>query len=211
MHVTPPTQLEPAVSAIKDGQLVIVPTRRWYMVCADAGNTESCRSIFEGKRRPAGKSLVFVAPSDTDYTDLFAFNDDAFKLAAAFWPGDLALLLPWRNPQQAARYPAVGSPALTTRADGILGHLAAAAGIPLAATTANISGDAGPDDRGPAISLAEVEEFLTDSGLDVPVVIDGGICPAANHMTIIDCSQDKASLVRAGTVHERAVAAALGR
>jgi L-threonylcarbamoyladenylate synthase len=147
VRVISPTELGPAAQAIRAGQFVIAPTSRWYMVCADAANMEACRSIFAGKRRPAGKSLVFVAPHEADYTDTFAFNDDAARLAAALWPGDLALLLPWRDPGQAARHPAVGSPALVTRPGGVLGALAAAAQIPIAATTANISGDAGPRAR----------------------------------------------------------------
>lgn len=211
MRVIPPTELGPAAQAIRAGQLVIAPTSRWYMICADAANIEACHGIFAGKRRPAGKSLVFIAPREADYTDIFALSDDATRLATALWPGDLALLLPWRDSGQEIRYPAVGSPALVMRPGGVLAALAAAAQIPIAATTANISGDAGPRDRGPAITLAEVEEFLTESGLTAAVAIDGGICPAANHMTIIDCSRKDASLVRAGMVHQRAVAAALGR
>jgi L-threonylcarbamoyladenylate synthase len=209
----PPLATSPglAAQAIRAGQLVIAPTSRWYMICADAANMEACRSIFAGKRRPAGKSLVFIAPHEPDYTGTFAFNDDAARLAAALWPGDLALLLPWRDPGQAARHPAVGSPALVTRPGGVLGALAAAAQIPIAATTANISGDAGPQDRGPAITLAEVDEFLAESGLTAAVAIDGGICPAGSHMTIIDCSRKGASLTRAGMVHQRAIAAVLGR
>jgi L-threonylcarbamoyladenylate synthase len=49
------------------------------------------------------------------------------------------------------------------------------------------------------------------SGLTAVAAIDGGVCPAASHMTIIDCSGKDASLVRAGMVHQRAIAAALGR
>ncbi|WP_344662313.1 hypothetical protein [Catenulispora subtropica] len=48
---------------------------------------------------------------------------------------------------------------------------------------------------------------MTEAGLSVSVVI-GGVCPAANHMTIVDCSGE---IVRAGVVHERAIEAALGR
>ncbi|MFJ6252871.1 MULTISPECIES: hypothetical protein [unclassified Streptomyces] len=60
-------------------------------------------------------------------------------------------------------------------------------------TTVNVSGDAWPDDRGPAITLAEAKEFLTDADLDADldaVVVDGGVCPAANHLTIVDCADD---------------------
>jgi L-threonylcarbamoyladenylate synthase len=211
MRVISPTELGPAAQAIRAGQFVIAPTSRWYMICADAANAEACHAIFAGKRRPTAKSLVFIAPRETDYSATFAFSEDAARLASALWPGDLALLLPWRDPGQAARYPAVGSPALVTRPSGVLGALAAAAQIPIAATTANISGDAGPQDRGPAITLAEVEEFLTESSLTAAIAIDGGVCPAANHMTIIDCSREDAILVRAGMVHQRALTAALGR
>jgi L-threonylcarbamoyladenylate synthase len=136
---------------------------------------------------------------------------DARRLATMFWPGDLALLLPWLSPDHAARHAAIGSPALTTAAPGVLGELASATTTPLAATTANISGDAGPDDRGPAVTLDEVHTFLAASGLPVSVIIDGGICPAANHMTIVDCFAPEAKLVRTGLVHQRSVSAALGR
>jgi L-threonylcarbamoyladenylate synthase len=211
MRVIPQTTLAPAAEALLNGELVIAPTRRWYMICAAAANETACRNIFNGKRRSPAKPLVFIAPSGADHASHFVLTDDALKLADAFWPGDLALMLPWRHPEDAARYPFVGSPALTTRDPGLLGELAATAGIAVAATTANISGDAGPDDRGPAVTLAEVDEFLTESGITVSITVDGGICPAGNHMTIVDCSDAQARLVRSGLVHHRAIAAALGR
>ncbi|MEV0702670.1 Sua5/YciO/YrdC/YwlC family protein [Saccharopolyspora sp. NPDC050389] len=211
MRVTSPNELDTAVRAIEAGELIIVPTQRWYMICTDASNGDACDTIFKGKRRPSTKSLAYVAPSLTACEEHFQLSDEARKLAKMFWPGDLALLLPWRNPEDAARYVAVGSPALTTVAPGFLGELAARSNVPVAATTANISGDAGPDDRGPAVILDEVQAFLATSGLTVSVIVDGGVCPTANHMTIIDCFTPEAKLVRTGLVHQRAVAAALGR
>jgi L-threonylcarbamoyladenylate synthase len=211
MRVISPAELDVAAAVIKTGELVIVPTNRWYMICADAANSDACRSVFDGKRRPEAKSLCFVAPSFADYQKYFHFSAEAPKLADAFWPGDMALLLPWRDPQDAVKYAAVGSPALSTHASGILGELAAAVGLPLAATTANISGNGGPGDRGPAVTIREVDDFLTASGIVVTAVIDGGICPAANHMTVVDCFTEQARLARTGLVHQRAVAAALGR
>jgi L-threonylcarbamoyladenylate synthase len=211
MRVVSPAELDVAVTAIKAGELVIVPTNRWYMICGNAADNDTCRSIFDGKRRPEVKPLCFVAPSFADYDRYFHLSAEATKLAEAFWPGDLALLLPWRDPQDAAKYSAVGSPALTTNAPGILGELAIAARMPIAATTANISGNGGPDDRGPAVTIHEVEDFLADSGIKVAAAIDGGICPTANHMTIVDCFTDESKLTRTGLIHQRAVAAAIGR
>ncbi|GAA4917261.1 L-threonylcarbamoyladenylate synthase [Streptomonospora salina] len=181
------------------------------MVCADASNAEACGSIFKAKRRPSGKSLAYVAPSLAVCEQRFQLGAEARKLAQQFWPGDLALLLPWRHPEDAAQHTAVGSPGLATVASGVLGELAARTAVPVAATTANISGDAGPEDRGPAVTLDEVHDFLAASGVTAPVIVDGGICPAANHMTIVDCFTAEARVVRTGLVHQRALAAALGR
>ncbi|GAB3971080.1 hypothetical protein GCM10029978_045590 [Actinoallomurus acanthiterrae] len=142
MRVIRPENLDAAAQAIEGGKLVVVPTQRWYMVCADASNAQACDSIIKGKRRPSGKPLAYVASSPASCEDLFTLSPEARRLAAAFWPGDLALLLPWKNTEDAARHAAVGSPALVTIAPGILGDLALKVKAPLAATTANISGDA---------------------------------------------------------------------
>ncbi|MEU6709643.1 L-threonylcarbamoyladenylate synthase [Streptomyces wuyuanensis] len=210
MQVIPTTDITTAANAIAAGRLVVVPTSRWYMICADAGNPDACKAILEAKQRPKNKPLALIVPDLPRARELLAFTSDADRLAAAFWPGDLAMLLPWREPADAARYSVVGSPALTTHAPGTLGALAAAVPVPLAATTVNVSGDAGPDDRGPAITLTEVDEFLTTAGLDA-VVMDGGICPTANHLTILDCTTERTHLVRTGLIHPRAIAAAIGQ
>ncbi|GGY71271.1 threonylcarbamoyl-AMP synthase [Streptomyces omiyaensis] len=210
MQVIPTTDTTTAAAAIADGRLVVVPTSRWYMICADAANPTAYQAILHGKQRPQNKPLALVVPHLDRARELLDLTPDAERLAAAFWPGDLALFLPWRHQHDADRYRVVGSPALTTHAPGPLGALATAFPGLLAATTVNVSGDGGPDDRGPAVTLAEVDEFLTDAGLDA-VVMDGGICPAAHHLTIVDCTGPDTRLVRAGLVHPRSVAAAIGQ
>lgn len=103
----------------------------------------------------------------------------------------------------------MGTPAaLVTQAPGTLGELSTKARVPIAATTVNVSGaiDEGP---GPAITVGEVRQFLTESGIASATVIDGGICPTADHLTIVDCADDAPRIVRHGVVHERAIAAAL--
>ncbi|MEU1535253.1 L-threonylcarbamoyladenylate synthase [Streptomyces fagopyri] len=209
MRVIGPEDLEVAAQAIEDGGLVVVPTRRWYMVCADASNARACDDIITGKRRPSGKPLAYVATSTASCEERFILSPEAGRLAAAFWPGDLALLLPWKNPEDTAQFAAVGSPALVTIAPGILGDLASTVKVPLAATTANISGDAGPNDPGPAITLDQVHAFLAVSGLEPDFIVDGGVCPAVNHLTIVDCFTPEARLVRTGLIHQRAISAAL--
>jgi tRNA threonylcarbamoyl adenosine modification protein (Sua5/YciO/YrdC/YwlC family) len=190
---------------------VIVPTRRWYMICADATNAAACRSIFEAKQRPLTKSLVLVTPSASACEQHFVVHREARLLMDAFWPGDLALLLPWRDGHAPAHYTSVGAPALVTQASDALGQLAEMAAVPVAATTVNVSGDAHVDAPGPAITVDEVDAFLKLSEIPVSVVVDGGVCPAANHLSIVDCATPESRLVRVGLVHERAISAALGR
>ncbi|GAB7180435.1 hypothetical protein ATKI12_0266 [Kitasatospora sp. Ki12] len=211
MRPIPPEQLNAAARALEAGELVIVPTERWYMICADATNRAACNSIFDGKQRPRAKSLVLVTPSLEACEKQFVIHPEARQLADAFWPGDLAMLLPWQSAEIGARHPAVGSPALTTNSAGPLGALAAVAGTPVAATTVNISGDAAVDAPGPAITVGEVQGFLDSTGVKASVILDGGVSPAANHLTIVDCSTPAARLVRAGVVHERAISAVLDR
>jgi L-threonylcarbamoyladenylate synthase len=181
------------------------------MICADATNDVACRSIFDAKQRPLTKSLVLVSPSADHCERHFVVHDEARQLMEAFWPGDLALLLPWRDEQTSTLYTAVGAPALVTRSSDALGKLAEAAAVPVAATTVNVSGDAHLDAPGPSITIDEVQDFLKLTEVPVSVVLDGGVCPAADHLTIVDCVTPEARLVRAGLVHERALSAALAR
>jgi L-threonylcarbamoyladenylate synthase len=208
MRIVRPNELDLAAHAVEAGDLVVIPTRRWYMLCCDAANAGACARVFAAKRRPADRSLLLVASSAEVVQQLLCLSEDAELLAEAFWPGDLALLLPWRDPTDGQRYAAVGTPALVTRAPGLLGELANRTACPIAATSANISGTDGP---GPSISLAEVREFVEAAGADIPIVVDGGVCPIANHLTIVSCTNDRAELVREGVLHARAVAAVLRR
>ena len=208
MQIVTPNDLALAAHAIEAGELVVVPTQRWYMLCCDASNPDACARIFTTKRRPPDKSLLFVAPSPEAVRQRFHVSKDAELLAAAFWPGDLALLLPWRDPAEGERHQAVGAPeALVTVAPGILGELATLTAAPIAATSANVSGTEG---TAPSITLEEVLNFVASTEADLPIVVDGGVCPIANHLTIVRCTADGTEIAREGVVHARAVAAVLG-
>jgi L-threonylcarbamoyladenylate synthase len=92
---------------------------------------------------------------------------------------------------------------------GVLGELARRGSVPIAATTANISEITGATPAGPAITTAEVERFVADVDIEVAYCVEGGICPLANHLTIVDCTTAETRIVRSGVIHDRAVAAAI--
>jgi L-threonylcarbamoyladenylate synthase len=197
-------------TALDAGELVVLPTRRWYMLCADSGDPAACDRIFNGKRRTRSKPLVLVMPTNSAVTETFVLNDAARRLAEALWPGDLALVLARRDPQDESVCGAVGTPhALVTRDPGVLGELAGLTRRPLATAVVSNSSPGDAPDPGPAITIADVEIFVTASGLSVAFAVDGGICPAARHLTIVDCTGPIPRITRTGEVHERAVTAAL--
>jgi L-threonylcarbamoyladenylate synthase len=211
-RVLAPDDLDVAVRAVEGGELIVAPTNRWYMVCCDAGAPEACARVYAAKRRPAEKSLLLVLPDVAAASHYFEIGDHAKRLINALWPGDLALRLRWKGRRLGDRYAAVGAEvALVANLRGVLGSLARRASVLLAATSANFSGDANAGGTPPAICLAEVLRFGAESPVEMAAVIDGGVCPEATHMTIVDCSMPESipEIVRQGTVHPRAIAAAL--
>ncbi|MEV6515029.1 Sua5/YciO/YrdC/YwlC family protein [Micromonospora chalcea] len=208
MKLIRPDELPLAIEALEAGELVVVPTRRWYMICANARDHDACARIYAGKGRPRSKSLAYILPSLVAANELFVMTPAAIRLASAFWPGDLAMILRWRDSEHAQQLQPVGVPnALVTLDSGLLGQLARQSRVPIAATTANLSDPA--NTLGPAITAAEVESFVAESEISVAYCIDGGVSPLANHLTIVDCTETQARITRSGVVHDRAINAAI--
>jgi L-threonylcarbamoyladenylate synthase len=206
-------QLPEAAAALAAGHLIAVPTPRWYMLCAAADNPAACSAVFAAKRRPAEKPLLLVIGYPGDAIRLCHVTAAARALIDSLWPGELALRLPWRNTSTRTTYPGIGDPALVQCAAGILGRLARISG-PIAAASLSISAQAAVDDEWPALSTREAVAFIAATGAPVAGIIDGGICPHARHLTIVDCPTARdaapaAQIIREGTVHPRAITAAL--
>jgi len=195
--------LEVCASAVLDGQIAVLPTRRWYMFAGLADNSSVADRIFAFKRRAPSKSLLLVCPTTRWLDDNFTVSDEARQLIDTFLPGELALRLAWRNDATAV-VRSVGSPvALTTVADGALGLLAATIGRPLVSTSVNISGAPVQGGTQPCISVAQVLIILAEAQV-VSVVVDGGVCPAVDALTVVDCAEDS-YLWRPGTLHTDAL------
>jgi L-threonylcarbamoyladenylate synthase len=213
MKVVGRDDVEVAARAVEAGGLVIVPTSRWYMLCCSAENGDACQRVFRAKRRPPDKSLLLLLPSREDAGKYFHLSPAAERLIREFWPGDLSLHLTWKNADIGKRFEWTGpSVALVGNPSGELGALSRGASPLVAATSANISGSGNSRGCGPAVSFGEVLGFIEESGCEVAVAVDGGICPHYVHTTVVDCSQSggKAAIVREGAVHRRAIEAVLG-
>lgn len=203
------TTLDAATAIIDAGGIVAVPTRRWYMLCADSADEHACRAIFAGKGRSTAKPLALVLPTDAAAADRFVLSTAARRLAERLWPGDLALLLPWRHPDDAGRHPWLGAGTpMVTRDPGLLGALSRRVRNPIATAVVSRSDGRTPQERAPALSPAAVLAFAEAHDAPLDLLVAGGVCPLGVGLTVVDCTAEP-TVVRAGAVHERAVEAAL--
>ncbi|MGC4950092.1 L-threonylcarbamoyladenylate synthase [Streptomyces sp. DT224] len=208
VDILTPAQLPEAARLLAAGQIVAVPTPRWYMLCVRAADPAATSTVFRVKQRRVTKPLMLLIKSRATAAALFDLSGDARLLAGQLWPGDLALRLPWKPDAQPIA--AVGSPALVGCPAGLLGQLITLAGEPLAAAACSISTPAASDADRPALTAGQVADFERTSKAGIAAVVDDGICPQSHHMTIVDCPAGaEARLRRKGTVHPRALEAAL--
>jgi L-threonylcarbamoyladenylate synthase len=182
-----------AASALESGQLVAIPTETVYGLGADARNDEAVARIFEAKGRPRFNPLI-VHVADLEKAEKFCvFNKTALKLAQAFWPGPLTLVLPRRADSGLSLLVSAGLDTVAIRvpdapvAEAVLEEF----GGPIAAPSANRSGHVSPT------QASHVAEELGDS---VAMVLDGGPCKAGVESTIVSVADDCLYLLRPGPI-----------
>ena len=196
-----PADLDAAVDLLRAGRLVAVPTETVYGLAADARQPAAVRAIFAAKGRPPDHPLiVHLADAAALPQWAAAVPPAAWRLAEAFWPGPLTLLLP-RRPE-VAREAAGGRPSLGLRvpAHPVLRALLQRLDGGLAAPSAN------PYQRLSPTTAAQVL-----AGLDgrIDAVLDGGPCSVGLESTIVDLTADAPRIVRAGPITRPALEAVL--
>jgi L-threonylcarbamoyladenylate synthase len=182
-----------AVEVLRAGGLVAFPTDTVYGVGALAFDAEAVESIYVAKDRPVEKAIPVLIADQADLEKVAASVPPmAARLAEAFWPGPLTLVVP-KHPDLP---PAVS--ATETVGVRIPDHEAARALLrlagPMAVTSANISGGASPS------TAAEVMEQL---GGRIPLILDGGRTPGGQPSTVVDCTGEAPRLIRQGPLSER--------
>lgn len=197
------TAIEKAVALLEAGELVAFPTETVYGLGADAQNAAAVARIFAAKGRPTTHPLIVhfsnFAAARTWAADV---PPAAEKLAEAFWPGPLTLVLP-----KSARVPAAvtgGQPGVALRAPAhpVARALLAAFGRGIAAPSANRYGRISPT------RAADVREEL---GERVALVLDGGACEVGLESTIVACLGGRVTLLRPGSISRSQVADVVGR
>ena len=180
------------------------PTETVYGLGANARDGEAVARIFEAKGRPRFNPLI-VHLADRDEAEALAvFNANARRLARAFWPGPLTLVLARKADAGLSELVSAG---LATVALRIPAHetaraLIRTAGLPIAGPSANPSG---------RLSPTTAAHVAADLGDKVDMILDGGPCMEGLESTIVDVSGDEPLLLRRGAVSREAIEAVLRR
>ncbi len=187
-----PARIEEAVLLLNAGELVAFPTETVYGLGADARNPLAVARIFAAKGRPVSHPLIVhvsgLAAAREWSADL---PDAARRLAEAFWPGPLTIVLPKAADVPAGVTGGQSTVALRAPAHPVARALLAAFGGGIAAPSANRYGRISPT------RAADVYEELGDR---VALVLDGGDCEVGLESTIVACLDGRVTLLRPGAV-----------
>lgn len=194
--------MDRALELLGAGEVVAIPTETVYGLAGDATNGEAVARIYEAKGRPSFNPLIAHVADMAMAERIGVFDPLSRKLAEAFWPGPLTLVVPVRP--DAGIHPLVtaGLDTIALRMPkGFGGVLIARLGRPLAAPSANSSGK---------ISATSAEAVEQDLGARIPLVVDGGATPVGLESTIVKVVDGEARLLRPGGVSADEIEAVSG-
>lgn len=186
-------QLSDALVALSAGRLVAIPTETVYGLAADACNDAAVAHIYAAKGRPSFNPLIVHVASVAMAMRYVQWNDHAQKLADAFWPGPLTLILPRKQDCPISLLASAGSDTLGIRIPNhpLAQQLLTRFDGGLAAPSANRSGKISP-----TCAQHVRDEFETDNLM----ILDGGSTQVGIESTVIDCRQNSVRILRPGSI-----------
>ena len=204
-QITPDDQ--PALAEIgallRAGGLIGIPTETVYGLAANALDGQAVAKIFQAKGRPQDNPLiVHIAAFSQLYPLVGEVPTQAIRLARAYWPGPLTMILP-----KSPAIPEEVSAGLDTVAVRMPSHPLAraiiqAAGVPLAAPSANLSGSPSP---------TTAQHVLADMAGRIQAVVDGGPCSVGVESTVVTLASPCPRLLRPGGITPEQLRAVLGK
>jgi L-threonylcarbamoyladenylate synthase len=192
-----------AAELLRAGELVAFGTETVYGLGADATNARAVAAVFEAKGRPQFNPLICHYPDAGAAFEHVEASETARRLAASFWPGPLTLVLPRRATCPVAYLAGAGLDTLAVRLPARPSALAllCAVGYPLAAPSANRSGQVSPT------TPAHVMDGLAGR---IAAVLDDGPCPVGVESTVLDLTGPSPLLLRPGGLAREAIERVIG-
>ncbi|MBE7009764.1 MAG: threonylcarbamoyl-AMP synthase, partial [Ruminococcaceae bacterium] len=195
-------QIEAAAAILRRGGLLAIPTETVYGLGADGLNEEAVLRIFEAKGRPQDNPLILHIPS-ADWLTRYCADvpETAYRLAEAFWPGPLTMILKKRDIVPLRTTGGLDTVGMRCPDHAVTRAIIEAAGVPVAAPSANTSGR-------PSCTTAEHVRADMDGKIDG--IVDGGSCGVGVESTIVDLTCTPPRLLRPGGLPLEKLQAVLG-
>ena len=189
-----------AASVLQNGGIVGMPTETVYGLAALANNETAVARVFEVKGRPRSHPLIIHLASADELEKWGVLDDNARRLAAAFMPGPLTLLVP-RTPL-VPDWVTGGRDTVALRVPDhpVALRLLESVATGVVAPSANRFG---------RVSPTTAQHVVTDLGNDVDLVLDGGPCRVGVESTIVECAVGEVRILRHGAVSEEDIIATL--
>ncbi len=191
-----------AANIIRNGGLVALPTETVYGLGANGLDENAVAKIFIAKGRPQDNPLILHVASPEQMADIcHHIPDAARRLAEAFWPGPLTMVLPAKD--CVPRATTAGLPTVAVRCPdhALTRQIIALSGVPIAAPSANLSGTP---------STTSAEHVRSDHDGKIDAIVDGGKCRVGVESTIVDMTEQPPRLLRPGGITPEQLTAILG-
>ena len=193
-----PSAIAQAGELLRESGLVAFPTETVYGLGANTLDDFAVSRIFAAKQRPKFNPLIVHVLDREEAAELVNFHPLAAALADEFWPGGLTLVLPRREPSGVALLVSAGLDTVAVRspAHPVARALLHAAGVPIAAPSANRSG---------AVSPTTAQHVAEELDGRVDLILDGGPCRIGLESTIVGFDGERPVLLRLGAIPKDAI------
>lgn len=190
-----------ACTLLKKGEIVGVPTETVYGLAGDARNPSAIKKIFEAKGRPNDNPLIVHISDMNMLKSLVSFvPDDAEKLAEAFWPGPLTIIMPKGKAVCNEVCAGLSSVGIRMPSHPIAHEIIKRSGVPFAAPSANLSGKPSP---------TTATDVLSDMNGKIPLIINGGECVAGVESTVVSVLSETPIILRPGVITDKDISKVL--
>jgi len=204
-HSTFPCEhdFQQALSALKRGEIVAYPTETFYGLAVDPENDQAINSLYELKRREAGKPISLLVPNLEVLSTAVRYIPPPYeKLFSQFWPGPLTLVFPAHASVSSMLTAGGDTLAMRISSNPVARHLCELWGKSLTSTSANRSGEK------PFVTAGEVQDLW---GNQLGCILDGGEVPGGKGSTIVHCSEKekKCRILRPGVISAKSISQVL--
>lgn len=191
-----------AAAILQNGGVVAIPTETVYGLACSGYSESGIKAVFEAKGRPQDNPLILHISDVSELENICKdIPKSAYTLAKEFWPGPLTMILPKKPNVPYSVSAGLETVAVRCPSNKIANLIIKAAGVPLAAPSANLSGKP---------STTSAAHVIHDLSGRIPLIIDGGECRVGLESTIIDLTVTPPAILRPGGISAKQIAGVIG-